>query len=68
MTKCQLEDNNYSCAATLTITNGQAIVTLHTDFGLPNGTKIELSKQPEGAVITFHGADGVATFNGHSII
>jgi hypothetical protein len=63
-----LEDGTYPCAATLTIVNGKAVITLHTDFGLPGGTSIGLAKQPEGATISVHAPDGTVLFNGHSII
>lgn len=63
-----MKDGCYTCPATLTIKDGKAIVTIHTDFGLPDGSTISLAKQPEGSEIKITAPDNVKLFNGTAII
>jgi len=62
-----IRDGSFSSAATLHVVNGKAVVILHSDFGLPVGTKIELARK-EHCVEIANAQGPVGILNGHSII
>lgn len=63
-----LEEGQYPCSATLHIKDGQAVIVLHSMFGLEPGTEIPMKRNDGKLLVETGGGIEPGILNGHVII